>query len=97
MFTVDFDFQLGERADELRQAVRDFARRRIAPQADEIDRSNRFPRELWPEMGAMGLLGMTVPEQYGGLGFGYPEHGGAVGEISPAPGSIRPSDRESGG
>ena len=74
VFAIDFDFQLGERADELRQAVREFAQRRIAPQADEIDRSNRFPRELWPEMGAMGLLGMTVPEEYGGLGFGYLEH-----------------------
>ena len=88
MFQVDFDFQLGERADLMRQAVRDFASRRIAPQADEIDRSNRFPRELWPEMGAMGLLGMTVPEEYGGLGFGYLEHVIAMEEISRASGSI---------
>ena len=88
MFPIDFDFQLGERADELRQAVREFALRRIAPQADTIDRSNRFPRELWPEMGAMGLLGMTVPEEYGGLGFGYLEHVVAMEEISRASGSI---------
>jgi isovaleryl-CoA dehydrogenase len=88
MFQVDFDFQLGERVDELRQAVREFALRRIAPQADEIDRSNRFPRELWPEMGAMGLLGMTVPEEYGGLGFGYLEHVVAMEEISRVSGSI---------
>ena len=88
MFPIDFDFQLGERVDELRQAVREFALRRIAPQADEIDRSNRFPRELWPEMGAMGLLGMTVPEEYGGLGFGYLEHVVAMEEISRASGSI---------
>ncbi|HXV39445.1 MAG TPA: acyl-CoA dehydrogenase family protein [Steroidobacteraceae bacterium] len=88
MFQVDFDFQLGERVDELRQAVREFALRRIAPQADEIDRSNRFPRELWPEMGAMGLLGMTVPEAYGGLGFGYLEHVVAMEEISRVSGSI---------
>ena len=88
MFQVDFDFQLGERADLLRQAVREFASRRIAPQADEIDRSNRFPRELWPEMGAMGLLGMTVPEEYGGLDFGYLEHVIAMEEISRASGSI---------
>ncbi|MBX3702952.1 MAG: acyl-CoA dehydrogenase family protein [Steroidobacteraceae bacterium] len=88
MFPVDFDFQLGERVDELRQAVREFALKRIAPQADLIDRSNRFPRELWPEMGAMGLLGMTVPEAYGGLGFGYLEHVVAMEEISRVSGSI---------
>jgi isovaleryl-CoA dehydrogenase len=88
MFQVDFDFQLGERADLLRQAVREFAARRIAPQAETIDRSNRFPRELWPEMGEMGLLGMTVPEAYGGLGFGYLEHVVAMEEISRASGSI---------
>ncbi len=88
MFQVDFDFQLGERADQLRHAVREFALRRIAPQAETIDRSNRFPRELWPEMGDMGLLGMTVPEEYGGLGFGYLEHVIAMEEISRASGSI---------
>jgi isovaleryl-CoA dehydrogenase len=88
MFQVDFDFQLGERADQLRQAVRDFALRRIAPLAETVDRSNRFPRELWPEMGEMGLLGMTVPEEYGGLGFGYLEHVIAMEEISRASGSI---------
>jgi isovaleryl-CoA dehydrogenase len=88
VFSIDFDFQLGERADELRHAVREFALRRIAPRADEIDRSDRFPRELWPEMGAMGLLGMTVPEEYGGLGFGYLEHIVAMEEISRASGSI---------
>src|SRR5687768_2693935 len=88
MFPIDFDFELGSRVDELRQAVREFALRRIAPVADEIDRSNRFPRELWPELGAMGLLGMTVPEEYGGLGFGYLEHIVAMEEISRASGSI---------
>ena len=88
MFQMDFDFQLGERVDELRQAVREFALRRVAPQADEIDRGNRFPRELWPELGAMGLLGMTVPEEYGGLGFGYLEHVVAMEEISRVSGSI---------
>jgi isovaleryl-CoA dehydrogenase len=88
MFPIEFDFDLPARVEELRQAVREFALRRIAPQADEIDRSNRFPRELWPEMGAMGLLGMTVPEEYGGLGFGYLEHLVAMEEISRASGSI---------
>ncbi len=82
MFAIDFDFELGSRVDELRQAVREFALRRIAPLADEIDRSNRFPRELWPEFGEMGLFGMTVPEEYGGLGFGYLEHVVAMEEIS---------------
>jgi isovaleryl-CoA dehydrogenase len=88
MFPIDFDFDLGGRVDELRAAVREFALRRIAPVADEIDRSNRFPRELWPAMGEMGLLGMTVPEEYGGLGFGYLEHVVAMEEISRASGSI---------
>ncbi len=88
MFPIEFDFGLPARVEELRQAVREFALRRIAPQANEIDRSNRFPRELWPEMGDMGLLGMTVPEEYGGLGFGYLEHLVAMEEISRASGSI---------
>jgi isovaleryl-CoA dehydrogenase len=88
MFPIEFDFDLPARVEELRQAVREFALRRIAPQADEIDRSNRFPRELWPEMGEMGLLGVTVPEEYGGLGFGYLEHVVAMEEISRASGSI---------
>ena len=88
MFPIEFDFGLPARVEELRQAVREFALRRIAPQANEIDRSNRFPRELWPEMGGMGLLGMTVPEEYGGLDFGYLEHLVAMEEISRASGSI---------
>jgi isovaleryl-CoA dehydrogenase len=88
MFPIEFDFGLPARVEELRQAVREFALRRIAPQANEIDRSNRFPRELWPEMGGMGLLGMTVPEEFGGLGFGYLEHLVAMEEISRASGSI---------
>jgi isovaleryl-CoA dehydrogenase len=88
MFPIDFDFELGPRVDELRQAVREFALRRIVPLADDIDRSNRFPRELWPELGAMGLLGITVPEEHGGVGLGYLEHVVAMEEISRASGSI---------
>jgi isovaleryl-CoA dehydrogenase len=85
---VEFDFGLGEGIDLLRQAVRDFARERIAPIADEIDRSNRFPRELWPELGALGLLGITVEEDFGGAGMGYLEHVVAMEEISRASGAV---------
>jgi len=88
MPAIEFDFDLPARVEELRAAVREFALRRIAPQADEIDRNNRFPRELWPELGDMGLLGMTVPEEFGGLGFGYLEHVVAMEEISRVSGSI---------
>src|SRR5688572_2765078 len=88
MFPIDFDFELGSRVDELRQAVREFALRRIVPVADEIDRSNRFPRELWPELGAMGLLGITVEEEFGGAGLGYLEHVVAMEEISRASGAV---------
>jgi isovaleryl-CoA dehydrogenase len=88
MFDLDLDFGLGERAEELRIAVREFAARRIAPRAGDIDRSNRFPRDLWPELGAMGLLGLTVEEEFGGLGFGYLEHVVAMEEISRASASV---------
>ncbi len=85
---VEFDFGLGEAVDLLRQTVRAFASERIAPLADEIDRSNRFPRELWPELGALGLLGITVEDEYGGAGMGYLEHVIAMEEISRASGSV---------
>jgi len=88
MFDLEFDFGLGERVDELRAAVREFATRRIAPRAAEIDRSNLFPRDLWPELGEMGLLGLTVEEEFGGMGFGYLEHVVAMEEISRASGSV---------
>ncbi|HSF78193.1 MAG TPA: acyl-CoA dehydrogenase family protein [Steroidobacteraceae bacterium] len=88
MFDLDFDFSLGERVDELREAVREFALRRIAPRAEEIDRSNPFPRDLWPELGDMGLLGITVDEDFGGLGYGYLEHVVAKEEISRASGAV---------
>jgi isovaleryl-CoA dehydrogenase len=88
MFDLDFDFSLGERVDELREAVREFALRRIAPRAEEIDRSNQFPRDLWPELGDMGLLGITVDEEFGGLGYGYLEHVVAMEEISRASAAV---------
>jgi isovaleryl-CoA dehydrogenase len=88
MFDLDLDFGLGERVDELREAVREFAARRVAPRAAEIDRSNAFPRDLWPEFGEMGLLGITVEEEYGGLGYGYLEHVVAMEEISRASASV---------
>lgn len=82
------NFDLGETVDILREAVRDFAEREIAPRAAQIDKDNQFPRELWPELGKLGLLGMTVPEQYGGSGLGYIEHVVAMEEISRASASI---------
>ncbi len=64
----DFDFGLGEDIDLLREAVQNFASDRIAPRAAEIDASNKFPRDLWPALGDMGLLGITVEEELGGAG-----------------------------
>jgi isovaleryl-CoA dehydrogenase len=83
-----FDFALGETPDMLRETVRSFAADRIAPIADEIDRSNTFPRHLWPEMGALGLHGITVEEEHGGAGLGYLEHCVAMEEVSRASASV---------
>jgi isovaleryl-CoA dehydrogenase len=83
-----FNFDLGDTADAIRDTVRDFAQERIAPRADEIDKSNLFPRDLWPEMGALGLHGITVPEEYGGAGLGYLEHVVAMEEVSRASASV---------
>src|SRR6516162_11337433 len=77
-------FGLGETAEQLRESVHSFAAARIAPRADEIDRSNSFPRDLWPEIGALGAHGITVEEEWGGLGLGYLEHCVAMEEISRA-------------
>ncbi len=76
------DFGLGSDIQMLRETVSDFAKDKIAPIADEIDRSNKFPRELWPQLGALGLLGITVEEEYGGAGLGYLAHCVAMEEIS---------------
>ena len=83
-----FDFGLGETIDALRDAVREFAQARIAPLAEETDRSNAFPNALWPELGEMGLLGLTVEEEYGGTNMGYLAHVVAMEEISRASASI---------
>jgi isovaleryl-CoA dehydrogenase len=77
-----FDFGLGEDADALRDTVARFSSDKIAPRADEIDRSNTFPRDLWPQLGALGVLGVTVAEEYGGAGLGYLQHCVAMEEIS---------------
>jgi isovaleryl-CoA dehydrogenase len=84
----DFDFGLGEVVDEVRQQARRFARERIAPRAEQIDRSNEFPRDLWPQLGDAGLLGITVPERWGGAHLGYLAHIVAMEEISRASGSV---------
>jgi len=84
----DFNFGLGEDIDALRASVAQFANDRIAPLAVEIDRENRFPRELWPQMGELGLLGLTVEEEFGGTGLGYLAHVVAMEEISRASASV---------
>ncbi|MGA7069380.1 MAG: acyl-CoA dehydrogenase family protein, partial [Pseudolabrys sp.] len=83
-----FDFGLGADIDMLRKSVSGFAQDRIAPRADAIDRENVFPRDLWPEMGALGLHGITVEEEYGGSGLGYLEHCIAMEEISRASAAV---------
>ena len=84
----DFNFGLGEDLDAVRDQVRRFAQERIAPRAGEIDRSNVFPRDLWPEFGALGLMGMTVSAADGGSGLGYLAHTVAMEEISRASAAV---------
>lgn len=83
-----FNFDLGETADAIRETVRDFAQNEIAPRAEAIDKSNQFPLDLWPKIGALGLHGITVEEEFGGAGLGYLEHVLAVEEISRASASV---------
>jgi isovaleryl-CoA dehydrogenase len=84
----DFNFNLGEDADAIRDTVRDFAQAEIAPRAEAIDRLNEFPRDLWPKLGALGLHGITVEEEFGGSGLGYLEHCVAMEEVSRASASV---------
>jgi isovaleryl-CoA dehydrogenase len=83
-----FDFGLGEQAEMLRDSVRSFADDEIAPRAADIDRENEFPMDLWRKMGALGILGITVEEEYGGAGMGYLEHCVVMEEVSRASASV---------
>src|SRR4030088_1653424 len=82
MSSTLMDFGLGETADAIRETTARFAAEKIAPLAAGIDETNTFPRELWPQMGDLGLHGITVEEEWGGLGLGYLEHVVAMEEIS---------------
>ena len=82
------DFGLGDTADMLRESVREFSRAEIAPRAADIDAANEFPDELWPLLGDLGVLGISVEEEYGGAGMGYLEHAVAMEEISRASASV---------
>ncbi len=88
MFTESLDFGLGEDVDALRELVRSWAQKRVAPIAGRIDRESGFPSELWREMGALGILGVTAPEAYGGAAMSYLAHCVAVEEIARASGSV---------
>ena len=82
------DFDLGESADMLRESVMNFTADEISPRAAQIDLDNDFPADLWQKMGAMGLLGVTVDEEYGGSGMGYVDHVIAMEEISRGSASV---------
>lgn len=86
--TPEFDFGLGDEAAMIRETVARFADEQIAPLAEAVDRDDRFPQQLWPQMGELGLHGITVPEADGGLGLGYLEHVIAIEEVSRASASV---------
>ena len=85
---MNWDIKINEEIDLLRETVRQFAEKNIFPIADEIDKKNEFPQHLWTEMGKLGLLGITVPENYGGSGMSYLANLIAVEEISRASASV---------
>ena len=88
MFTASMKFNLGEDVEAMREMVHRWAQERVKPMAADIDRENEFPASLWTEMGDLGLLGMTVPEEYGGSGMGYVAHTVAVEEVARASASV---------
>ena len=88
MFTASMNFALGEDIEALREMVHRWAQERVAPMAASIDTANTFPPELWREMGELGLLGVTVPEEYGGAGMGYLAHTIVVEELARASASV---------
>jgi isovaleryl-CoA dehydrogenase len=88
MFMHTMNFDLGEDVNALREMVHRFAQERIKPMAADIDLKNEFPNELWKEFGDLGLLGVTVPEEYGGAGMSYLAHVIAVEEIARASASV---------
>ena len=88
MFTHSMQFDLGEDVNALREMVHGWAQQQLKPRAAEIDAANAFPPDLWPEMGALGLLGVTVEEEYGGAGMGYLAHTVAVEEVARASASV---------
>ncbi len=88
MFTASMTFDLGEDVNALRDMVHTWAQERVKPIAADVDRTNHFPHILWREMGELGLLGITVPEEFGGAGMGYLAHTIAIEEIARASASI---------
>ncbi|MEL6646562.1 MAG: acyl-CoA dehydrogenase family protein, partial [Pseudomonadota bacterium] len=88
MFNASMRFDLGEDVDALRDVTHRWAQERVRPMATEIDAKNVFPHELWREMGDLGLLGVTVPEAYGGADLGYLAHTVAIEEVARASASV---------
>ena len=88
MFLATMQFDLGEDVNALREAVHRWAQERVKPMASEVDKTNVFPSELWREMGDLGILGVTVPEEYGGADMSYLAHTVAIEEVARASASV---------